>query len=242
MIKEVPKNLYRYTVLKPEFMESYERIFSQNEIYAPLVSDLNDPYDCIRPLKMDGEEHELIEHMKKLYEKRDQNYSDIELLIERMGIKNYLLYNYYNQLIKQFKLNRLLCFSEACDNYSMWYNYADNFQGFCLEIVPDEEMRKWLLPVKYSDDLRYFEPIKLFSSGFDSKTLINQKQEIWSHEKEWRIFVHRRMKTEYVKLPQGSIKAVIFGSKIKNSIKDLVEGWIKTYNNKILIRTFAINY
>lgn len=214
--KTFPSSLFRYTWLNPEYPEaSFENIFKKNEVYSSLIEKLNDPFDCIPQLDLtkisnDEIKNDLINAYER--EKIDSQIRDAEIsFFEVVGVKRHLTYRYFLHVIPTFKKNRVFCLSETPAEYSMWVYYAHYFQGFCLEIKPDQNWKSLLVPIDYKESPCAFDPKQLTNPNFDTTPFVTIKSNHWSHEREWRVFNHNSNNAEYVPLPDGGISCIYLG-------------------------------
>ena len=235
----MPSTLFRYTHLNPEFEESIKRIFEKNEIYCPLVSQLNDPSDCIPKLDLSRiSDNEIIEGLAKNYKKKKFDEKEIEKqlkYVNYVGPKKFLMYRFYYHLIPTFKKSRILSLSETCTDFSMWVYYARFFEGFCIEINLGQEWSEWLFPVRYSKDLNLFKPQELFEAKLNTRLFVNHKTIHWQHEKEWRIYNHHSNRVDFIPLPENGIARILLGMNISLNDKSKIVEWKEKFNRNFII-------
>ena len=112
--------------------------------------------------------------------------------------------SYQRDIAKEYGV---VCFSETCQDPSLWGHYADRFRGICLGFDTafhgdDEEdligkvnyVQKRIDTGKFRDLLTYF---KSSNSQYDNnistqiQTLMYTKSFNWAYEKEWRLWVEK---------------------------------------------------
>lgn len=247
MTRNIPAALFRYTWLNPKYPESsFENIFKKNEIYSSLIKELNDPFDCLPQLNLteisNGEiKNELIKAYDR--EKVDPQIRDAQIrFFEVVGLKQHLTYRYFLHVIPTFKNNRVFCLSETPTEYSMWVYYAHYFQGFCLEIKPDDSWKSPILvPIEYKEQPCVFDLKQLTNPNFDTVPFVTIKSNHWSHEKEWRIFNHNSNNAEYIPLPGSGIACIYLGMGMSKEHKDKISNWVKESGKSIPIKLQKVN-
>jgi hypothetical protein len=242
---EIPSKLFRYTWLNPKYEESFKRIFEKNDIYSPLVSELNDPFDCIQELNI--EEIPEADMRKKIIEGSVKEGYPVEKItqlngyLQLLGCRKYLLYKYYTKVIPYFKKSRILSLSSIADDFAMWVFYSNVFQGFCLEIEPDEDWESILFPIDYIENPLKFSFIKLTEPDFKTKPYVSTKTKYWEHEKEWRVYNHHRNLTDRIPLPKGGIKCIYFGMHMSEEDKLKIKGWCEEFSPSTKIKDQSID-
>lgn len=198
----------------------------------------NDPYDCCFSLLMekiftDSELHRMTKRAEELASASLRLRED--LLLKGMGLVEQGLAS--AELMKSSILNTfrkhegekiakdlemllgprgVFCLSYIDDSLLMWAHYADGHRGFCIGYSPDCFGELVPQPVTYPrepDPLGFGRMHSL--DGMDLSVLhkmITTKGEEWEYEKEWRV-INSAPETEVPLLP-GSVKSVIFGSKM----------------------------
>lgn len=130
----------------------------------------------------------------------------------------------------------VVCFSEDNSNILMWSHYAESHKGICLEYDSEERpIKHWknykYHKIKYSKS-RY---IDLLESGYEKAffKLVTTKSTDWEYEKEYRLISIRG--SGYQKSQMGSLTGIIFGPRIKENKKELLEDLynaIKNHNSR----------
>lgn len=115
---------------------------------------------------------------------------------------------FFEDIINKYYMHcGIVCFAEVLDNFPMWWSYADNRQGFCVEYdfsrIKGNNITNNIHPVLYLKEkfnfeniLRpFFEQIQMDDLEITPANLIfhyllgSIKHESWSYEKEWRYIV-----------------------------------------------------
>ncbi len=112
------------------------------------------------------------------------------------------LQNLWRACLPQF---RILCLSENHDRASMWYHYADKYQGVVLEVLCNDELDSaWLAAEKVQYPVE--KPHVYSATGWAKLLSMPQAEAIqtimhtcsytkspdWSYENEWRISSFKR--------------------------------------------------
>lgn len=204
--KMLPNTLFRYEKFDFKRLTTLEN----GHIYLSNPGRFNDIYDSVG-----------------LY------YSDIfkQSIMTRLGIAfetfkfsfDYLLAIYYES-------SGIACFTEDRDNFPMWWSYADNHSGFCVEYDIDDAFKNnpkncdEIFPVIYSTEKANFDKllIRLTDNAQENEPLVRPemllfhillgttKHKSWSYEREWRcIRVGAHGASDFA----PKVKAVYLGSK-----------------------------
>lgn len=206
------------------------KVLSNHALRWSSPAEFNDPFDVPRELAYDISPKEIKVAMCKLLIKFIENKEhDISHLSQKTQSTLKLIRSSNNQTIEEmimalsneettlFDLSpgieglrgvwrgfisefRILCLTEVNDAASMWYHYADKYQGVVIGILCSDELDSpWLLarPIGYPT-----EPPHLFSAEGWAEMIITPydkalekildaytytKTPDWSYEKEWRI-------------------------------------------------------
>jgi len=139
----------------------------------------------------------------------DTPYQELKKILQNTGSFDYTQ-GFEKSLVKVlekwnsvFQDVKVACFTDTDTNTSMWVNYADNYNGICLEYDTVSlnhtnnqiEVFPYIAPVVYTDDLPsmydLFGGISDFNLDEEVRHLMQQmvffKTNDWSYEKEWRI-------------------------------------------------------
>jgi hypothetical protein len=123
----------------------------------------------------------------------------------------------------------IFCISETHDNILMWSHYAANHTGAVIKFRAASEVDSPLLlaqPVRYSQEMPRLSYDTMMDSelGRDEilKTVTLSKSEVWAYEKEWRVWVTLRDKTqtyEIIPFAPEEVGAVYLGCKMPDADK-----------------------
>ena len=134
-------------------------------------------------------------------------------------------------------LARVVCFTEKYDNLPMWWFYADERRGVCLEFDVEalsSEKKFFVFPVKYVDKLfnAVEEAYKLDTRRINNMDKRDRdffmllcsfllpctnKLSDWSYESEWRYVMIKQDKFNFVKPSK-----IILGDKIDGKNQDVL--------------------
>ncbi len=189
-----------YSLKNVRFIHS---VIVQSQLYFTNPSDFNDPFEMnpalyrpkvFKPARLHVRRISP-EAMKKIFEK---------LWIEQQ---------------EKLKKWGVCCFAETLDDIVMWSHYSDNHQGLCLIFSTRYKFFNGLNQVRYV-------PKRLQMPLFEKKNpsrlveLMISKLDLWSYEKEWRLF--RRFRNYKYKYPKSALKGIIFGCRCAPEDRDLV--------------------
>lgn len=185
-----------------------------------------------------GIKSEIVNEIKKF---PNENYIDSTSLEE--------LKNLWRNLIPDF---RILCLCEAHDTVSMWYHYADKYQGVVLEFDCNDKLDSaWLVaePVNYVDSI----PEISTAIGWATVLIKSQKKAVqtlfkvcaysktpdWSYEREWRVTSFKRPHekgtiSDYSFNPR-EIKSIYLGPLIDRNDQDEILRIAKNFLPHVLI-------
>lgn len=149
----------------------------------------------------------------------------LEKVLEIFGDKCGEIDRYINELYL------VGCLSSDFKNRLMWSHYADCHKGFCIEYdfsaLEKIQNDQYLLPVLYDNK----RPLFPWSIAFDqSESSIKEAQKkillslltkdnVWSYEKEWRIFIRKQRSSELIMPP---ITCIYLGACIDNESKNAI--------------------
>ena len=103
----------------------------------------------------------------------------------------------------------ICCFGTAGDNILMWSHYRDEHRGVCFKFdrLADPVTYQDLFEVYYRKE---YPRVKLLANGNQSVIdYFSTKSEIWSYEKEWRLFSRTGPGLVYFK--KESLTEILFG-------------------------------
>ena len=125
------------------------------------------------------------------------------------------------KLQEEMKAIRILSLSKRKDSTLMWSHYADSHKGIVIGIETYENIDT--LPVLYEDHIALTEG----DISYDTcKQLLCRKLSPWSYEEEVRIFTYKN----YVPI---KIKEIIYGTKIKQTVRSVLRRIIKAVDPSI---------
>jgi hypothetical protein len=193
-------NVYKYRDL-----ENYERFHQpsliNNQIYAPLFEELNDPFEG-------------------LY---DEQISNIVKLLERIfGANGGEVISNFKKIIKYKENLGIFSLSKVYDEELMWAHYASSHKGFCIEYDVDKLKDKYLAPqTLHQFDVHYRKrPQKITTNDIGKNKLLTKlfatKSLKWKHEKEVRLLFDSSSLKNY---HPSALTGIYFGSKMSDYIK-----------------------
>jgi hypothetical protein len=146
--------------------------------------------------------------------------------------------NIDKKLDTKIKRNNILnigvtCFTQVINEPILWAHYANNYQGFAIELNPDtlrinldkSERKSSLNPVLYFDK---FIKVKN-TDDFAQEYLLTAKSDRWEYEKEWRLLAtvdNKKPFNRIVFYEPIAIKAIYIGHRLFDdqlSVFNLIE-------------------
>jgi Protein of unknown function (DUF2971). len=204
--------LYRYVKLADYSIDD----IINNRISLSAISEFNDLFDSTYS------PYESIETRDKQIEEKKDKLKTIVYNNGLDGLSEFI--NSYSDIQKEISdfnakmgyraLNGVgvyvCCFSTSINSVLMWSHYADSNKGICISYdfnqLPKEcFLRNVLFPLKYSNTPPIINDI---SENVDALPLnicetVLRKSNVWSYEKEWRLFVVSHNKDDH--LQRGKI-------------------------------------
>lgn len=202
-----------------EIFERDIKLLSQDTIYIPTISQLNDPAEAL----VDDSLYKEWLDLYKIFLSKEM-VSRVEESVQ--------------SLFDKIRLSGIYSLSKEIDNELLWAYYASGHTGYA--IVFDTEVLsksfkygKWVgmfeIDVKYSSKLPRFD-----ISVIDKQTmndalscLVGNKSNSWEHEAEHRLIFEEGGKC--VKIDYRAIKGFVFGCRMKEDDIDYV---MKTFSGR----------
>ncbi len=242
--KEMNGTLYKYRCWNNNF---HRAILIHNEIYLPLIEELNDPFDF--QLKFDFSLLDTEAKIHKFFDLMVSGYIENNLLnSNQLNMLQYITIN-NKDLIKNnpvefankympFVLDNnkkhfgILCLSKRWDSILMWSHYSENHTGFCVGFNKKKliELNHFECgPVNYCCEYPLINPLEYKKSLKESIKESFTKSIDWKYEQEFRLskIWHPEIPTKAERLYQfknNIIDEVIIGLNIsRNNEKEIRE-------------------
>lgn len=177
--------LYRYRPMKEYDFKALE----ENYFWQQTLDFQNDEDEGLLDLTYD-----LIKHSSSKILKKICNISFIEARRKIQNI-NMVMRDKLKELRKPYGI---VCFSELVDSDKMWKEYANNYQGICIEYSKKKLIKNQfhLVPVLYKR-IKYINDYYKIDENHDGEIVINlideQAEKVfltktmkWEYEREWR--------------------------------------------------------
>lgn len=213
--KMIPDSLFRYEKFSPKRLVTLKR----GKIFLSTPDKFNDIYDSVGI------------YYTEVFE---------QSILDRFGIEFASFKAMFDNLLNTYyKLSGITCFTEDRDNFPMWWSYAGNHSGICIEydiadvslnhskscdeifpvIYCDEKVNFDNLLIRLTDNIEKGEPQVLPEMMLFHVLRGTLKHRSWSYEAEWRcIRVGAYGEADFV----PKIKSVYLGSKFdKANISDI---------------------
>lgn len=222
-------------------------MFKNNKLLYSNPSYFNDPYDCLCKIEYDfskiskSDLEEIVGNRMTNRHFKERKHIYIRNLKRIHDVKNW------------GEIGRngfyVTCFNNSPLNILMWSHYADNHQGFMIELRFKKIMKRYSnlpQPVIYDDNFPILKcPYNLtpqdcmrdndYGAEYLIKRLLN-KAKVWSYEKEFRLTNKADITTNdpsiLLDFDPSSLSSVVVGSKIKSKHKIELEKVMREYNKK----------
>lgn len=209
IFKPKPKALYKYHRINRNLI----KLLKNQSFWAGSASNLNDPYDCDFEMSKDFFKKRFIDKLFSGEEYKSISEADKKSFLDGLGDA------FTEEQIKTFQQFTLrfvgvCCFSSEPNSELMWSHYADSANGVCLEFdfKQNEEIRKKLIPVRYSNKIIHVK------NDIDRFKAFIKKRKAWSYEKEWRIIEN----VGVIPFNKTALVRVIFGPRVKKECYSLI--------------------
>lgn len=153
--------------------------------------------------KEQNETHHFSKYISKEFKQSNpQLVAEFHSLVRKLGI----IIAFTHQL-------KASCFTEEYDNMKMWYYYAKQYTGFCIEYDFSNNNGN-LKPVIYTE--KRFTIKEPNQSFYETEVFLPMllKNPCWKDEKEWRFIYPHKITKEKQTIHNCPIKAIYFGSDI----------------------------
>lgn len=156
-------------------------------------------------------------------------YEDLNDPMEGHYIYSRKLNNFLPNLIYKEKIRLGICsLSKEKDNQLMWSHYADSDKGVAIGVKLMEDCDVV--------DIHYDGILTLDNNNWqNAQTILSHKLEIWSYEKEVRVFVKDK---KYIEI---NIIEIIVGSKVNHDDYIWLKGIIYNINPAIIVSQRNLN-
>lgn len=139
---------------------------------------------------------------------------------------------FIQKLYRSKSYNKICSLARKSDNMALWTHYAGNGNGIVIGVNIEKDSEINIVDVEYKKLLPRVNPQSQSDLDTIAKNILRVKLEEWRYEKESRIFTPR----SYVIV---KIKSVLYGYKVKDETKALLNSWI-TPSDNIKIENFSI--
>jgi Protein of unknown function (DUF2971) len=230
-------------------------VLQESVVYCSNPNDFNDPWDC-KPhysksaLNDPVGYRRTVEWFVRAARKIDQSISDAEhtrregiLLNDRPRLEwmvDKLSTSMVEAVIAQY---RVYCLSTRPDLPLMWSHYARSHRGVCLEFGVKNELFCGAFPVDYLDA---FPEMDLTDNTEDAalQALLSKSRE-WAYENEYRLITAAPgysfpnvppTRDNFVALPTGSLKSVIFGCLMPQSDRENIAALVGKFAPQVMLK------
>lgn len=211
--------------------------------------DLNDPFELKFNLKIDpnadGQKEEFFKNFP------DKKLEDFEKWQNQLT-DQFIWYIEQEQRSGLSQIITLTCFTESNQNNLMWSHYTNNHRGICVEYSNElfdyfKSLDNFLAngKVEYSDEPPTIDNLESLESKA-MKMLFNKQSE-WSYEKEHRVILQSKNKTDFIPIDSKYIKAVFIGSKCDTTLSEKIieickRNGIKQYHGISFGKSYKVQF
>ncbi|WP_431026169.1 DUF2971 domain-containing protein [Halomonas sp. H5] len=252
---DVPNYLYKYKSFDSNGY--WERLLRHQEIFFASPNMFNDPFECkarfdyvaSRSKKISRYAFQLWVSFGEQGEPEDY----IELsrdMVDGGRVGNEVHRKEVEELMhkKQNDIFAILSLSEDPENILMWSHYADNHTGFCVEFNTSYGR----VPFGSAREVQYHKHFPVLNWWEDSifdiyKSMVFNKSDGWSYEKEWRVFDGYGKGVR--KFRAKAVSGIYMGCQISEenacklvSIAKSFPFEIKVYASKIKEREYSLDF
>lgn len=222
-------NLYKYKSLKGPGLEHTLEIIRDSKIFVPSPSQLNDTEEC-KPQQTIGDFSDPLYRQKVeawvrrciahrapppseeriQIELRQLNQARLEVLVKEATIQ------YQQEVERRY---RILSLSDSKTNNHLWSEYADHYQGVCLEFFVCPLLGS-AFQVQYRDTIPAFDVTN--DENYDTLVAtVLTKRVKWSEEHEYRLVLgdppikgDPPLIDQKLSFPRTYLKSIIFGYRV----------------------------
>lgn len=257
----LPSSLYRYRSVSPKNIERLiDFEIAEEAIFLAGLKDLNDPDEGRFTINFGEDYNEILKYWQRAIARTHPELPFLDVFMQaksnadQLVATDYLVPDgtiaYTRDVLEQ--LVRVACFTTQPTNYSMWANYAKQFDengsaldhgGICIEYQCDEGWRSTTLhPVAYADLVPEISVTKEYESEL-VRAMYSKARE-WRCENEWRItsiidarppFPANLTGNSQMKIA-GAVQSVIFGLKATDSMMNMFISRLKPVRPNLLFK------
>ncbi|MGC2691403.1 MAG: DUF2971 domain-containing protein [Desulfobaccales bacterium] len=245
--RSIPKDSSDPTKPDHKKIHYIERIFTHNELYFPSPIDLNDPLEC-RPLFLVGDlsdplyKKNYVNYVtRRIKVRSNQHPNQIRTWVENLTqqMANNLARKQQNDYRRQLQKYRICSFCSEPDNPIVWSHYADQHRGFSLIFRADNDLFGSAIKIEYQDEYPRLDVIEDDAYAILRNSALVKFSD-WSYEKEFRLISSEPafegalpVKNKKWNFPAEMLIGIIFGCKIIDSDRRLLENLCKNYSSKL---------
>jgi hypothetical protein len=217
---DTPSVLYKFSPISKFTFE----IFINRKIFMPSPASLNDPFDCLIPIRYDLlSDDEMMEFnlsfFKNMLGVGDDKARDLYDEANRHGevkkLSRYEMIEHQTQILNASV--RIFCLTRSNDNFLLWSHYAANHTGICIGYSTNHLYANTgasIGVVNYMIDIPQIKPTPLKRMN-ELIAQVLTKSKCWEYEEEYRL-VYWENKPLFDIQPQA-IREIIFGCRTSKS-------------------------
>ncbi len=244
MTDQPPGHVYKYL---PDRLDRIGEIVANKRLFFSSPLRFNDPFDCATGIRFPDRKN-LTKNDKLCLRWILNTFTDpiMNNATNHITTNSFDLLNFFDkrffsdvermseQVIKDYgKTQGIFCVSETMESLTMWAHYAANHRGVVIEF-DFAALFNWdsnidFLHVDYKEPLpslyEYKEVVETADMLKFGKLFYCRKSPEWENEKEWRLFT--TAPDTYRDLPKSAITRIIFGTKMPDYTKKLIQKWVQ---------------
>jgi hypothetical protein len=229
--------LYKYKSLKTtEFFNHVIEIIKDCLIYCPKPSELNDKSEC-KPQFIFGKIGNASYHLQMedfarrrlLRSGTVPSEADVQneiRLLNKLHLNDHIeneIKSYWEVIENRY---RILSLADSCKNHHLWKNYADNYEGVCLQFSLTNSIFSDACKVEYRNAIPAIDISDYdVADVFYATTLM--KSPMWAEEIEYRLILcdsntagDSQLFKQKLSFPRHLLTSIIFGNRVASKHKE----------------------
>jgi hypothetical protein len=230
-IPSLSRFLYKYRGFNGQYaVNNLHDMIVRSRFRLNAPSSFNDPYEFNVDISLESTKEQRLKRFTQLVAEQTPGASEAQ----RIQMVNDLMTRPDAEHIKRCheSLDRIrhqsgvLCFAGDPRSLLMWSHYGENHEGVCLlfERIRDFPVLGHAVHVDYQEQFPKANWIVDFMKGV--KEMLMTKHDGWKYEEECRI-TSIYDANKYLQVRPDALRAVIFGCRISESNRKIVDGFLK---------------
>lgn len=209
--------LYHYEKFNPEYLA---RTLRDKILHCSNPANLNDPCNCkpaFDPHSLDDPEVLEREMAWRVFHP-DKHLWEARMRADPQARTDFMM-GASKSMEGMLAERRIYCLTPKVASTLMWWHYAGNHHGICLEFSTRNMLFSKACEVKYLEEYPHWVPCDINDQPGRVMELILTKSSDWSFEEEYRLISiglpaassFLQLHGEFFRLPHGALKSVVMG-------------------------------